>query len=259
MKQPGETEMKLSPNPAQKYNRVMDAWKGKKLPSGLIPLALLLVMGAVTVCLLFGIVRVGAKAVQDSYFSAYEQDRLASYQAQYTKYYEKAEQDYHVSNRVSINIGDMKETAALEVLTVSDIVYIIEESSANKNGITSWLEVPGRGIYVVDLRGAEFIVDNERAYILARVPSPEITHVEIDYANTQKLLFQNDILNDSYKVGEELAQKQFCAADVLIKKELASNQEFYFRAKETASSTISYLIKQWNPEVSNLAVEVAFY
>ena len=160
---------------------------------------------------------------------------------------------------MAITIGDLKEIAKLEVLKVSDVEYIIEEGATNSNGITSWLEVPGQGTYVVDLQAAEFIVDDERAYVKVRAPYPELTNISIDYANVQKLFFKNDILNDSYKVGEELAQRQLNSADMLIKKEFASNQRFYLSAQEAAVSTIQCLVKQLNPQNTDMTVEVEFY
>lgn len=121
------------------------------------------------------------------------------------------------------------------------------------------MEVPGQGTYVVDLQTAEFIVDNKRSYVLVRVQHPELTNITIDYSNVQKLFFKNDLLNDSCKVGEDLARKQLRSADMLIKKEFASNQHFYLSAQEAAVSIIQCLVKQLNPEVPKLTVEVEFY
>lgn len=254
-----KTEKKLPSKTAKRPARKPIKFKLKKGSGTIIAIVLLLIMGAVTVYLANGIIGAGASALFDSYNSAYASERDAAYQAQYEKYYERAEQEYHVSNRVSVSIGDLRETAALEVLTVSDVEYIVEEGSTNSNGITSWLEVPGQGTYIVDLQAAEFIVDDERGYVLVRAPYPELTNITINYANVQKLFFKNDLLNDSYKVGEELARKQLGSADMLIKKEFASNQHFYLSAQEAARSTIQCLVKQLNPELPDLDVDVEFY
>lgn len=254
-----QTEKKLPSKTAKKPVRKPIKFELKKGSGTTVAIVLFLIMGAVTVYLANGIIGAGASALFNSYNSTYALERDAAYQAQYEKYYERAEREYHVSNRVTVSIGDLRETAALEVLTVSDIEYIVEEGSANRNGITSWLEVPGQGTYIVDLQAAEFIVDNERAYVLVRAPYPELTNITINYANVQKLFFKNDWRNDSYKVGEELARKQLSSADMLIKKEFASNQHFYLSAQEAARSTIQCLVKQLNPEISDLTVEVEFY
>lgn len=224
-----------------------------------ILIIMILVMGAMTTLLIKGVIGVGASALSESYRDAYNAEREAAYQDQYDKYFERAEQKYHVSNRVAITIGDLRETAALEVLEVSDVEYIVEESNDNSDGITSWLEVPGHGTYVVDLQAAEFVVDDRRAHVLVKAPFPELTNIAIDYANVQKLLFKNDLLDDSDKVGEDLARRQLNAADMLIKKEFASNQHFYLSAESSAISTIQCLVKQLNPNVQNLIVDVEFY
>ena len=75
----------------------------------------------------------------------------------------------------------------------------------------------------------------------------------------KKLLFKNDVLNESYKVGEDLAQQQLQTADLLIKKEFASNQHYYLNAQEAASTTIKSLILQLNPGVENLTIDVEFF
>lgn len=65
--------------------------------------------------------------------------------------------------------------------------------------------------------------------------------------------------NDSYKIGEELARRQLSSAEVLIRKEFASNQYYYLSAQEAAVSAIQYLVHQFNPAIPNLTVEVEFY
>ena len=77
--------------------------------------------------------------------------------------------------------------------------------------------------------------------------------------NVKKILFKDDVFNGSYKQGEDLAKKQLGEADVLIKKEFASNQHFYLNAQKTAVSTIQCLVRQLNPGVEDLTVEVGFY
>jgi len=106
---------------------------------------------------------------------------------------------------------------------------------------------------------AEFIVDNARAHVSVRLPYPELTNVAIDYSNVKKILFKDDVFNGSYKQGEELAMKQLGQGDLLIKKEFASNEHFYLNAQETAISTIQCLIRELNPKVENLTIDVEFY
>ena len=222
-------------------------------------IVLMLIIATTAILLFRDVISKGAGALLDSYTAAYAYEKDSAYQALYQKYYDSAEAEYHVQNRASIRIGNISETGKLEVLKVSDVELIIDDSNLFEGGITSWLEVPGEGTYVVDLEAAEFVVDNDRAYVLARVPYPELTNVSIDYSNVNKILFKDDVFNGSYKQGEELARKQLSEADLLIKKEFASNERFYLNAQDAAESTIMYLIQQLNPGVENLVVEVEFY
>ena len=172
---------------------------------------------------------------------------------------DRYERKYHVSNRITIGIGNISANQKLEVLRVSDVEFIIVEGGNNDNNITSWLEIPGDGVYTVDLKGAEYIVDEENSYVLVRVPNPELDHVSIDYENVKKLLFKNDILNDSYSVGAELAKEMLDQGDLLIRKEFSSNQNYYKNAQDSAVSSIQYIVKQFNRDVEDLVVDVEFY
>ncbi len=211
------------------------------------------VVGLLTVISIATGVRVGSNAASNSYENAFNTEKEETY----SKYYDQAEKKYHVSNEIKISIGRLMETSKLEVLRVSDVEYAI--SNDDEYGITSWLEVPGSGTYVVNLQEAEYIIDDERDHVLVRVPYPEITNITIDYANVNKLLFKNNLLNDSIKVGEDLARRQLSSADMLIKKEFASNESFYKNAQEAARSTIQCMVKQLNPEIANLEVDVEFF
>lgn len=65
------------------------------------------------------------------------------------RYQSAAEEKYHVSNRVSIYIGNLQEEQKLEVLKVNDVEFIIENKEDNKENIISWLEVPGKGLLLL--------------------------------------------------------------------------------------------------------------
>lgn len=255
------SERKMPPDKVENKKR-KPSRKKKRLKSGdiaLIQTIAIIVMAVITFILGRGIVNAGATAAMDSYRAAYDTEKSEAYETIRQYYYDSAESTYHVRNRVSISVGELREGAKLEVLNVSDVEYIVENSSDNSNGIYSWLEVPGNGTFIVDLQAAEFVVDDERQYVLVRAPYPELTDVTIDYANVKKLFFKNDLLNDSYRVGEDLARKQLGTADALIKKEFESNEHYYKSAQEAAISSITCLVQQMNPNVENLTVEVEFY
>lgn len=235
--------------------------RNKKKKSGGYVKYIVAIVVMISSCILISrnVVSAGANAVSDGYDTAFNRERDSVWQEWYQKYFDKAEQEYHVSNRAAITIGELKKTAKLEVLQVSDVEYVIDKNEDNKNNITAWLEVPGTANYTVDLQAAEFVTDDEHAFVLVRVPYPELSNITIDYENVQKLLFKNDLLNDSYRVGEDLARKQLSQADILIRKEFASNQNYYQSAQDAAKTSITSLIRQLNPDIDDLTVEVEFY
>ena len=202
------------------------------------------------------VIIIGVSGFRENYSKAYDAQKNATYQEKYNTYKSSAEKIYHVSNRVSVYLGDLKEEEKLKVLHVSDIEYVIEDKDDNADNIISWLEVPGEGDFVVDLKAGEYIIDEERAHVLVRIPEPELENVAIDYRNVEKLLFKNDVWNESYKIGEDLARRQLVEAELLIKKEFSSNQNYYKNAEKAAKSTIETLIKQLNANVDNLTVDV---
>ena len=222
-------------------------------------MALIILTGIGTIILRYHIISSGASAFKTSYEKTYNEEHENAYNASYEKAFARSEKKHHTANKVGITIGNMKETLNLEVLNVSDIEYITDDASDLGHGITSWLEVPGEGTYTVNLKSAEFIIDSQREYVLVRAPRPEITNISIDYKNVQKVLFENDLRNDSIAIGEDLARSQLNKADLLIKKEFASNQHFYQSAKNAAILSIQCLVKELNPDVPNLTVEVEFF
>jgi len=203
--------------------------------------------------------KVGTKALIENYNLSYDEEKAVIYEMVYSTFFNSGEEKFHVKNKVAIEIGNLKEVQKLEILKVSSVEYIIIDAESNDDNIESWLEVPGEGTFIVDLKKGEFIVDIERVHVFVRVPYPELTNVNIVYANVSKLLFEDDLLNGNYSVGEDLARQQLSDAELLIHKELSSNQNYYLNAQKVARSTIENLVKQLNPNVPDLKVEVEFY
>lgn len=214
---------------------------------------------AISLLLLNGMMNVGARALTDSYSTAYEAEKQSTYDFFYDQFFKVAEEKYHVSNRINVYIENLTEEQKLEVLKVSDIEYIINNRGDTEGNIVSWLEVPGEGVFVVDLKAADFIVDNDRSHVHVRAPYPELTNVKIDYKNVNQLLFEDDMFNGSFKQGEDLARAQLKEADTLIKKAFLSNPHFYSSAQKAAEKTIINLVRELNPRVEGLVVEVEFY
>lgn len=215
---------------------------------------LLLITGSIV--LMQGGISAGASALANSYNAAYNSERNSSYEKLYKSAFDRAEKNYHVSNTVIISLGDMEETQKLEVLTANDIEFITENRDDNTGNVTAWLEVEGQGTFVIDLRAAEYIIDNAHKYVLVRIPNPELTNVSI--TRTTRKMFSDDWKNGSYSEGVNLAIKQRNEASLQIQKALLSNQYIFSNAKDVSVSMIQNLVKQFNPDIPNLDVEVEF-
>ena len=201
-------------------------------------------------------VKVGADALADMYNTAYKTEKDAVYQKLYKTAFERAEEKYHVSNTVIISIGNLEESEKLEVLKASDVEFITEDSDKNSGNVTAWLEVSGQGTFVVDLGAAEFLINNEQRNVLVRLPNPELSNVTI--TNAERRLFKDDFFNGSYSEGVTLALKQRNEATLQIQKALMANQFIYSNAQAVAKSMITNLVKQFNPDIPDLTVDVEF-
>ncbi|MCD8330054.1 MAG: DUF4230 domain-containing protein [Lachnospiraceae bacterium] len=239
---------------------------------GLLMVVFLLLAGSVWFFL--DAIAIGASSAMDSYES--EKDEVAQevYDVFYNQSYSAAEASHHVSNQVSISIGTLQEEEKLEVLRVSNVEYVISEEEEGEfldnilsavtgifsdDDVVSWLEVPGDGVFTVDLKTAEFIVDEERQDVLIRVPEPELSEFAIDYEGVEVLYFDDaGLFKNSAKVGEDLAREQLQDAQLQMMQEIQDNQRYYQSAQDAAESLLISLVKELNPGIPELTVEVEF-
>ncbi len=225
------------------------------------------------VCMLHGAFAKGTAAAAASFQTAKEQSAEEAYQHFYDKSYAAAEKAHHVSNRVSISIGGLREEQKLEVLKVSDVAYetprpkdqnwfnslIAGITGIFASDVISWLEVPGSGVFTVNLQAGEFILDDARQYVLIRVPDPELTEFAIDYENVELLLFEEGgAFKNSAKYGVDKAMEQLQSAELTMMQNMNNNQEFYKRAREATEKMLVNLVRQLNPQLPDLVVEIEF-
>ena len=201
-------------------------------------------------------ISVGAAALINNYDAAFITEKDSAYQKQYKIAYDNAEKNYHVSNRATISIGNLEEVQRLEVLKANDVEFITEDRDDNSGNVTAWLEVEGEGTFVINLQAAEFLVDNERRHVLARIPNPELANISI--IKTTRRLFADDWKNGSYSEGVDLALKQRNEASLQIQKSLLSNQFVFDSACSAAESTLKNLIQQFNQDIPDITVDVEF-
>ena len=80
-----------------------------------------------------------------------------------------------------------------------------------------------------------------------------------DYANVEVLDFEDSgIFKNSAKAGEDKAREDLQSAELTMRQNVNSNQEYYLAAEEAAEKILSTLVKQLNPQIENLVVEVEF-
>ena len=193
---------------------------------------------------------------QDAYASAKDRAAEDAYQKFYDTAFASAERKYHVSNNIAIEVASVREEANLEVLRVSDVEYVIESKEDNEDGIDTWMEFYGDGVYTVDMRASEFIIDSDRQYVLVRVPKPELTNCKI--TQTNRLFWKDKWRNESNAVGTELAADMRNEGYTKLNNYMKSNAQFYKSAKISAQTVISDLVKGLNSELPDLVVEVEF-
>lgn len=203
----------------------------------------------------------GVSTAMDSFQEAFEESKEDTYKKFKDAAYKLSESGYHVSNRVAISIHAVKEKSDLNVLKVNDVVYIITDKNDTNSGTTSWLKVSGAGVFSVNLTAAEYVVDNERQYVLVRVPRPVIDSSNITIDNIETLHFEENKWSNenSVKSGEELARDQLGEAKQRIQEDFEANEQYSKLAESSTQSILAALIKGINPDVQDLKVEVEFY
>lgn len=171
-----------------------------------------------------------------------------------------AEEQLHSSNRVYIQIGKIQEEEKLEVLRVSDVDYIIwdKDDKDNKYDITSWRKVPAMGVFTVNLKASEIIKDDERKYVLVRIPSPQLTDFTLDDENKETLFFHTGLFDNSPGDGADITAEQDKEAYRNLKKSMSTNSDYYQQSKDSAKTTIKNLVAQMNPDINGLIVDVEF-
>lgn len=228
----------------------------------ILALVLFAIAGASVYVVRYSIAQ-GVSAAKDSFLSSYNAAKDETYNQYHDVAFHYSEAEHHVSNDVTISISTVKEKSALEVLRVSDVVYIISDSEETKSGTTAWLKVPGTGVFTVNLTAAEYVVDNDRHTVLVRVPQPELDskNIAIDLDRIEILHFSENVwsIDNSIRSGEELIRNQLSEAMQRIQEDFEVNEQYSKLAEASAEAMIVALIKGINPDIENLEVRVEFY
>lgn len=225
---------------------------------------LCLVLFAIVIASLYVVrysIKNGITTATNSFDSSFNSSRQETYDKYHDIAFQYSEADHHVKNDVTISVNAVKEKSALEVLRVSDVVYIISDGDNNNASTTSWLKVSGTGVFTVNLTAAEYVVDNERHYVLVRVPRPELDPSNISIDGFEILHFEENkwTSSNSVKSGEELARNQLSEAKQNIQEDFEANEQYSKFAEASTKSMLAALLKGINPDIADLQIEVEFY
>ncbi|MBR2726414.1 MAG: DUF4230 domain-containing protein, partial [Solobacterium sp.] len=198
---------------------------------------------------------VGAKSAKNAFLNSYRESSANSHEEYYSKGYETALNNYHISDDVTISLGEIREISKLEVLKVVKDDYVIETDTQRMQGIHCWTQYRGIGTFTVNLQASEFIVDSQEHYVLVHIPEPEMSfHLDEEFTKvalymdgTINIPYINVSLNDgSYKEGVAIAEEQQKRAYENIRNSILNNQQYYLDAKNAAEEQIINLIKTLN-------------
>lgn len=263
-KTPAEKKARKTKNKKEKLtDREVSIWA--LLGSfGLIALSVFLLVDAVAVS-----VGTAVNSFRDKVSETSEEISKKFYQFSY----EYAEKKTHVSNRATIELGDIQMQSNLQVLQVSDVYYEIFPKEKRdllgdlinfipdlfKEDVTLWMEVPCEGIFTVNLETAEFITDPENSYVLVRLFEPEMTNFSIRYdmVDLQPSEIAKKLKGDA-KFGADKARELLKDADLQMKQKLKNDPERFTKAKESTRIFLTTLIKELNPDFENLTVDIEF-
>ena len=230
----------------------------------LLLIGVLLLVCVITFVLLHNLLVSGVSSMISSFGDAYQNRKNETYQKYHSYGFENGEEDYRNSITAEIKIGNLNEISHLEVFTVTESQCVTENDEELSKGIHRWIEGKGKGIYVIDLNGAEFILDAENRYVLARVPRPVLKDVEIrdstvllnEYDEKSFLFISLD--KGTYYDGFNIINRQESALMTKLKTSISENQEYYHMAEKAGLEQIQRIIKMLNGNDENLVVEVEY-
>lgn len=252
---------------------------------GYIPIiVIVVVVAAICIAMLCNNQAEMLKTAENQFHLAFTTTRNETYDKLYDWAYEKGEKKYHVSNRIIIDIDDIKETETLEVLDVSasdikeykfdneltkptniflELISFVtgsQTASAPPQAVV-WLEGICIGTYEVDLKSSEIIVDNENKYVLVRLPSPSLKFISHDFEvkyfnNGTKPLCK--VLDGSNQRGLDAAIHD--TADMTSHlHDMLNDRDQSDLARKQAETLIENLIRELNFDIPDLDIEVKFF
>ena len=202
------------------------------------------------------------KACQDNFNTAYSETKDKIFDQFKKKAYDYFEEKNHVSNRATLTIGNIKEENSLEVLSVSDSWVKISDPDKDNDKTRRWVEFNATGLYTVDMSTSEFIIDDYNNYIIVKLKTPQLSHIDLD-TNSKAYLYKYEKgffeLNGDYDSGVKMMLNDRAEALDKLTEQLESNDANLARAKKSTENIIRTFLKNVNPEMelkdSNIRIQ----
>lgn len=226
----------------------------KKTPF-FIMYTIIIILFVLCVSLLWISCKIKVDEAKNAYDKAKPESENIGYENTEKKLFGLGEKRYHTSNRIDISIDGIEKDHFLETLKVKEIDYYIHNGDENIKS-KAWYKIIGEGTFVVNMDLAEIITDEERNYILIKVPLPTL---QTDAFNVTVEQFYFDKGNfEGIKKGEELASMAEKEGYKKIKAKILGKQEYFKCAKNSAKSQLINLAKECNPGI-DVNVDVEFF
>lgn len=211
----------------------------------------------------------GVDAAKAQYDSSKNMLTEQVYKDYYERSFNAAEAKNHVSNRTSITIGSLQEKAELVVFEASDVEYVTDNYGVADDKTVSWLKVKGTGKFSVNLKTAEFLIDDARNSVTVRIHKPKLTVVygtepeqmafKDGTINAEILWTKVELNNGEAAQGVDLAMTQYNEGRGLVENAIKSNATLNKSAEKAAENMLTNLIKSLNTDNSELTVNVEFF
>ena len=176
----------------------------------------------------------------------------------------KAKEQYKVEVHSDITISSVKETANLNVLECQTTDYFYRDLPEQK--ITACLKVTGGGKYTVNLKNAEYCIDQDRSAVYIRLPQPVFEY--IGELNEESMHFNKEGIqigpfqwgDGTTKEGSDLLDEVRAEASEKLSEELSSDPELKYMeaAKKSAQKLLTELVHAANPNIPDILVDISF-
>lgn len=222
------------------------------------------------VFLSIGIVFLGVRGFTDGFTKAESQQREAISVAAYEEAYKKSEEDHHTSNRVEISVEDLKEQKNLKVLEVRDQAISAEDIDHSNIFTTtwdnifgserqSWIKAQGEGVFIVNMEDAEITVDEENVSVGIVLPKPVLkTPITVDPDAIEELYSHQQGWFSSASDGEEAERETLQKLASILEDQMKDNENFIQAAKRSATSLVTGMVQQLNPDLPEIEVNITF-